>query len=59
LGVRPISYYISIAIIDETIQLSSPGRAFELSDLALDISGSVAGSMLILVICKMKEGSLK
>ena len=53
-------FCILIALLDETIQLFSIGRAFELSDLALDGSGSMAGSTLILLlwrIIKSKKGS--
>ena len=46
-------FCILIALLDETIQLFSIGRAFELSDLALDGSGSMAGSMLILLLWRI------
>ena len=48
-------FCIFIALIDETIQLFYPGRAFEFYDLALDGLGNVVGSMLILLILKIKE----
>ena len=48
-------FCIAIALIDETIQFFSPGRAFELSDLALDGSGSIIGGILILLLYKIKE----
>jgi len=54
-----ILFCILIALIDETIQIFSPGRAFELIDLALDSSGSIVGSMLILLILKKKKNILK
>ena len=50
-----ILFCILIALLDETIQLFSLGRAFELSDLALDGSGSIIGSMLIFLLWKIKK----
>lgn len=50
-----ILFCILIALLDETMQLFSPGRAFEFYDLALDGSGSMVGSMLILLILKIKK----
>lgn len=46
---------ICIALIDETIQLFSPGRAFELYDLALDGSGSIAGIIPIFLFWKIRK----
>ena len=46
-------FCILIALLDETIQLFFQGRAFELSDLALDGLGSMAGSMLILLLWRI------
>ena len=54
-----ILFCILIALIDETIQFFSPGRAFELYDIALDISGSIVGSMLILLIWKIRKSFSK
>lgn len=48
-------FCIFIALLDETIQLFSLGRAFELFDLALDGSGSIVGSMLIFLLWKIKK----
>lgn len=48
-------FCIAIALIDETIQFFSPGRAFELYDLVLDGSGSIIGIILILLLHKIKE----
>ena len=53
-------FCILIALLDETIQLFSIGRAFELSDLVLDGLGSIAGIILIFLlwkIIKSKKGS--
>jgi len=54
-----ILFCILIAIIDETIQFFSPGRAFELYDLALDTLGSIIGCILILLLWKIRKSSLK
>jgi len=48
-------FCILVALIDEIIQIFSPGRAFELSDLILDGSGSTIGGMLILLLSKIGE----
>lgn len=53
-------FCILIALLDETIELFSIGKAFELSDLALDGLGSMAGITLICLvwrIIKSKKGS--
>ena len=50
-----ILFCILIALIDEAIQIFSVGRAFELSDLVLDSSGSIIGGILILLLWKIKE----
>ena len=39
----PLLFCLIIALIDETIQVFSPGRAFELYDLILDMAGSILG----------------
>ena len=51
-------FCILIAVIDEVIQIFSPGRAFELIDLVLDGSGSMVGSVLILLILKIKKKNI-
>lgn len=48
----PIVYCILVAITDETIQIFVPGRAFEISDILIDISGSVCGSFLAILTYK-------
>jgi len=50
-----ILFCVAIALIDETIQIFSLGRAFELYDLVLDGSGSIIGGILILLLCKIKK----
>ena len=52
-------FCILIALIDETIQFFSPGRAFELYDLVLDSFGSIIGGILILLLRKIRKSSLK
>ena len=39
-----------VAFIDECIQLFVPGRAYELSDLALDCAGVLAGGLGLLLL---------
>ncbi len=52
-------FCILIALIDETIQFFSPGRAFEFYDLLLDSFGSIIGGILILLLWKIRKSSLK
>jgi VanZ family protein len=46
----PLLFCLLIALIDETIQLFSPGRAFELYDLLLDTAGYLLGITLVIII---------
>ena len=48
-------FCILISLIDETIQFFSPGRAFELYDMALDSLGSIIGILLIFLIYKKRK----
>lgn len=41
---------IGYALTDETHQLFVAGRAFELTDLALDLGGTLAGLFLVLIV---------
>lgn len=56
LGVKAKTLIISIAsfsftaFIDECIQLFSDGRAFQLSDLVIDISGGLLGAVAVFLI---------
>jgi VanZ family protein len=43
------------ALSDELHQFFVPGRAFQLSDLGLDLIGILAGAALYLRICKVKS----
>lgn len=42
--------YISTAIIDESIQLTSPGRTFQFKDLFIDSIGGTLGLLVALII---------
>jgi VanZ family protein len=44
--ILPIGFCLCIATIDEILQLGSPGRAFQMTDILIDLSGSVVGFML-------------
>lgn len=55
--VRPYKYYSQVlfvglltAVCDEAIQLNVPGRAGLLTDVLLDFSGVLTGSILMLII---------
>ena len=39
-----------IAVCDELIQLTSPGRACQISDMLLDFCGTVTGALILLLI---------
>ena len=41
---------------DELHQIFTPGRAFQLLDLALDLGGALAGAAVYLKIVKVKKG---
>ncbi len=54
---RPYKYYFTImfsglmtAVVDETIQLNVPGRAGMVTDVLLDFSGVITGSLIMLII---------
>jgi VanZ family protein len=38
-----------IALLDEIIQIVVPGRAFQLSDLLIDLSGIILGSLIVII----------
>ena len=40
----------AVASVDETIQLSVPGRTGQLSDVLLDTAGAVTGAAMVLLI---------
>ena len=54
---------VAVAIIDEIIQIFSPGRSCQLSDVILDFAGSVCGAtffiLIILVILLIKKRKIK
>lgn len=53
--ITTILFCVLIAVIDEAIQIFSPGRAFEYSDLIRDGIGSIIGSLLILLLWKIQK----
>jgi VanZ family protein len=52
-----VLFCIFIAVVDEVVQLFSPGRAFEVCDLCLDLLGSLIGVMLVIIIYKLRKKS--
>lgn len=42
--------------IDETIQLFTPGRSSQISDVWLDISGAAAGTLVFILLCAAAAG---
>ena len=54
---------LSVAIIDEIIQIFSPGRSCQLSDVILDFTGSICGAvffiLIIIVILLIKKRKIK
>jgi len=42
---------VAVALIDETIQIFSPGRGPEIADVWLDVAGFVFGSLIVALIC--------
>jgi VanZ family protein len=51
----PLLFCLVIALIDETIQIFSPGRAFEFYDLLLDTIGFLPGIFLISSIHRSRK----
>lgn len=45
------------AVMDETIQLFSDGRAFSVVDILIDISGAITGILVLWVIRSLKQKS--
>lgn len=43
------------AVTDEIHQIFVPGRAFQISDLAVDLSGIVVGTLCFVILCKIIE----
>lgn len=46
-----LSFGLLCAVTDESLQLFSPGRSAQLSDVWLDFSGVVFGSCVLLLLC--------
>lgn len=49
-AVLPFVFCVSTALADETVQLSSPGRAWQLKDVFVDVGGAICG-MLFAFVC--------
>lgn len=49
----------SVALIDECIQLFSDGRAFQIEDMFIDISGGVVGALLVFIVLCLVDVSRK
>ena len=45
-----VCYCLAAAVTDEPLQLTSPGRSCQVSDMLLDLSGSLAGIVLLLLL---------
>ena len=43
-------YGLAAAVTDEFLQLTSPGRSCQISDMLLDLSGVLAGTVLLAVL---------
>lgn len=48
--IRAITYSFFVAFIDECLQIFSDGRAFQFSDLMVDIAGAVSGAALVYLL---------
>jgi hypothetical protein len=44
---------LAVALLDETVQHFTPGRAFELRDVALDLAAALTGILLFLLINRL------
>ena len=45
-----LCYSLAVAVTDELLQLTSPGRSCQISDMLLDFSGAAAGTILLILI---------
>ena len=45
-----LCYCLAVAVTDELLQLTSPGRSCQLSDMMLDFSGAAAGAVLLTLV---------
>ena len=48
-----IAVSFPVAVIDELLQLTSEGRSCEFSDMMIDLSGIIAGVLLLSLLCKI------
>ena len=52
---KPLGLCLLAAVTDETIQLFVTGRSGQLSDVWLDFSGVLFGTVLFWLICKLRK----
>ena len=52
---KPLGLCLLAAVTDETIQLFVTGRSGQLSDVWLDFSGALCGTLLFWLICKLRK----
>lgn len=52
---KPLSSGLFAALCDETLQLFVEGRSGQISDVWLDFSGVVCGTLLVLLICRLRK----
>ncbi len=48
---------LSIALVDETIQVFVPGRAFMVTDILFDMAGVVIGMMMGFLLIRMRKAN--
>lgn len=52
--VRPMFFSLLAAFTDETIQLFVPGRSGQISDMWIDLSGAVCGTVFLWLLLRRK-----
>ena len=52
---KPLGLCLLAAVSDETLQLFISGRSGQLSDVWLDFSGALCGTLLFWLICKLTK----
>lgn len=50
---------VSVAVIDEIIQVFSPGRACQISDVILDFCGVILATVIMVLIFKLRSKFIK
>lgn len=56
---RILSACVIVPFIDESIQLFTPGRSSQVTDIWIDIAGAVTGILIITIICVIKNTTSK